>query len=130
MILDRSARPDGRANDRERRIDVLFDERRRDAKNANAIESDELLRAMLVELVRASGVVKAAIDLDDETVRGHVEVDDVRIEDVLPANANTELTLTNPPPEQRFRASRRFAMLTSKLSNREERRGVVFVHES
>src|SRR4029079_12348084 len=52
-----------------------------------------------VSRARRLGIVHAAVDFDDETIRRNVEVDHERIEHVLPPHAHAELLLTEMPPE-------------------------------
>ena len=55
-----------------------------------------------------------AIDFDDEAIGGNVEIDDERVEDVLPPNADTKLLLADVPPKNRLAARRSAPHLASE----------------
>ncbi len=103
----------------------MLDELGRDAKDANAVEANEL--SVAVSVVSFATVVRCAVELDDELVRRDVKVSDVRMERMLTPNANAKLRMAKPPPKQCLAKRRPLAQLASQLRDRKERRGVVGV---
>src|SRR5260221_3187863 len=101
-----SASPHGGYDHGDCGADALFDQRGIDAEDVHAMEPQELTLAMAIRFRLLGCGVVAAIDLDDEPARGHVEIDDVRSQDVLSADANSELSHSDGAPEEDLAARR------------------------
>lgn len=87
-------------DERDRVGNIAFDELCFDAKDANAVQTNELrIAARIGEPVCG---MNAAIDFDDELVSRAVEIDDVRSEHVLTTPPNAEAIHAERVPELTF----------------------------
>jgi hypothetical protein len=83
----------------DRSLQVLFDQRRRDAHRP---ETPLFERVVAVGVMRLSAMVGGSVDLHDQAARGAVEVNDVTEDHCLPPEADAELILAEPSPKQLF----------------------------
>ena len=108
------SRVEGAADVEKRLHEVALDQPRGEAKDADAVEANELAFAVAIACLRLRGVVDGAIDFDDEAMRRNEEVYDVGRKWVLPSDADAEAAMTNCVPEDSFRLGGSLLLLASE----------------